>query len=82
MAGLLSTGGGKRHKILYVTPSEREYMVTLISLGGMFEDPPFVVTERVDGLFETVDAVYGSLQELATMHGCVLGEFVSVDPTN
>lgn len=74
--------GGTVYKLLYVTPSGREYMVTLTSTGPFSEPPPFVATEREDGLVETVDSLYSSVQELATMHGCIVGEFVSVDPAN
>lgn len=74
--------GSTQYKLLYVTPSGREYMVTLTSTGAFNDKPPFVVTEREDGIFEAVDRTYSSLQDLATMHGCVIGDVVSVDPAN
>lgn len=83
--GWLNSQGSRQYRMLYVTPEGREYWVTMTSVlgaDGFAKEPPFVVTERVDGIFETVESVYTSLHELAIEHGCVLGELVSVEPTN
>lgn len=83
--GWLNSQGSKQYRVLYVTPEGREYwftMSTVIGIDGFAKDPPFVITERVDGIFETCESVYTSLDEFAIEHGCVRGELVSVAPTN
>lgn len=70
--------------MMFVNPEGREYWVTLTSAGPFYDPPPLVVFEREDGFLEvpTAGAVYSSLHDLVARHGCVLGDFVSVDPTN
>jgi hypothetical protein len=84
MAGLVETHGGKQHRMMFVNLEGREYWVILTAAGSFYDPPPLVVFEREDGFLEvpSADSIYSSLSELACRHGCVLGDFVSVEPTN
>jgi len=83
--GWLNSKGSKQYRVLYVNPDGREYwftMSTVLGADGFAKDPPFVVYEKED-FFEDIDGNrYGSLDEFATMHCCVRGDLISVDPTN
>jgi len=84
MAIFTDTRGGQQHRMMYVNPDGREYWVSLTSLGPFNEVPPLVVFEREDGFLEVPSKgrVYESLHDLAIEHGCLLGDLMSVDPTN
>lgn len=84
MAGLADVRGGKQHRVMFVVPDGREYWLTLISMGAFYDEPPLVVFERDDGFLEvpSTGAVYSSLDDLAVRHGCMLGDLVSIEPTN
>ena len=82
--GLLGDrGGGKKYKVLYITPDGREYWLTITSTGTFGSNPPFVITELPDGTLETVEGRYSSLHDFAVMHGCYYdAQLISVEPIN
>lgn len=82
MPGLLDSRGGKKYQMLLITPSGREYMVTLTAMGQYNDDPPMVVWEQEDGTFLAGGIPYLSLDKLAIEFGCVVGTYSSVDPVN
>ncbi len=82
MSGLVDSRGGTTYKLLLVTPSGREYMVSLVSMGAFNDTPPFVVWEREDGFLESSERTYSSLSHLAAEHGCIVGYSTSVAQVN
>lgn len=80
----LDSRGGKRYRTLFTSSEGREYWVELVSLGGACEEPPLVVTELSDGALEGFagERTYHDWAALAFEHGCVVADFVSVEPTN
>lgn len=80
--GFLDVRGGKEYKLLFVTPSGREYMVTLVAAGNFDSSPPFVATEQEDGVIVAGEGTYSSLDQLAIEHGCFVALVESVEPTN
>ena len=81
----LNSQGSKTFRVLYVGPEGREYWFTMASVpgaDGFAKDPPFVVYEREDFLEDPNGFRYSSLDDFATMHCCLRGELVSVDPGN
>jgi hypothetical protein len=78
----LDARGGKKYKLLLVTLSGREYMIDLVSVGDVHDEPPFVAYEREDGFIETTESLYSSLDRLAIEHGCIVGEWTGVEPVN
>lgn len=83
----LDTRDTSEYKLLFVTPSGREYLVTLIAMGRYHDKPPFVAWEQDDGFVKATledgkEMTYSSLEHLAGEHGCLRGDMVSVDPVN